>query len=64
MAAVAGGGMMVGGGAAVVAAMIEDTMCMVIAIAERPVVELRTVAAVMRVLVASGELGITLINKH
>jgi hypothetical protein len=41
------GGVTVGGGAAVAVVMIADTMCMVIAIAERPVVEPRTVAAAM-----------------
>ena len=61
MVAVAGGGMTEGGGAAVIGVMIGDTMCMVIVLAEQPVVEPRTVAADMRVVVvtaaveASGE---------
>lgn len=61
MVAVAGGGMTEGGGAAVVGVMIGDTMCMVIVLAEQPVVEPRTVAGDMRVVVvtaaveASGE---------
>jgi hypothetical protein len=41
------------GGAAVIGVMIGDTMCMVIVLAEQPVVEPRTVAADMRVVGAT-----------